>query len=178
MRLTPIEAPLTLRPDPEILRGGVVIELEVQNTIVAAQGAVRKLIATLSDLDEKTAEGLRLAVLEMVMNAIEHGNLGIGYEEKSNAKEEGRFEHLIEERSRQAQREQRKVYIRLERKPDEIIVVIRDDGEGFDSTKLPDPFHPANVERQHGRGVMLARAFLDEVRYNSKGNEVTLVKRL
>ena len=58
--------------------------------------------------------------------------------------------------------------------PEEIEVVIRDEGPGFDPSKLPDPTDPKNVDRPCGRGVMLMRAFMDEVLYNSQGNEVTL----
>jgi len=42
---------------------------------------------------------------------------------------------------------------------------------------LPDPTDPANLERIGGRGLLLIRTFMDEVRHNDRGNEVTLVKR-
>src|ERR1041385_8005293 len=54
---------------------------------------------------------------------------------------------------------------------------VRDEGPGFDVSTLPDPRDPANLEKASGRGVMLIRTFMDEVRYNDKGNQVTMTKR-
>lgn len=55
---------------------------------------------------------------------------------------------------------------------------IRDQGAGFDPTAVPDPTLPENVSRPCGRGLFLMRELLDEVSYNDRGNEVTLVLRL
>lgn len=55
--------------------------------------------------------------------------------------------------------------------------MIRDEGPGFDSTSLPDPTDPVNLEKVSGRGLLLIRTFMDEVRHNPKGNEIVLVKR-
>ena len=52
-----------------------------------------------------------------------------------------------------------------------------DEGQGFDPTKLPDPTDPANLEMASGRGILLMRTFMDEIKYNDKGNIVTLIKR-
>jgi anti-sigma regulatory factor (Ser/Thr protein kinase) len=54
--------------------------------------------------------------------------------------------------------------------------VILDEGSGFDVSKVPDPTDPLFLERPSGRGVLLMRTFMDDVRYNSTGNRVTLVK--
>ena len=61
--------------------------------------------------------------------------------------------------------------------PEEMEISIRDEGSGFDPSKLPDPTDPENLDRPCGRGVMLMRAFMDDVRYNETGNEVTLVRK-
>jgi anti-sigma regulatory factor (Ser/Thr protein kinase) len=53
----------------------------------------------------------------------------------------------------------------------------QDEGPGFDPSKLPDPGNPANLGRALGRGLTLIRTFLDEVRHNDKGNQITLRKR-
>lgn len=55
---------------------------------------------------------------------------------------------------------------------------IRDQGVGFDPTSVPDPTLPENLTRPCGRGLFLMRELLDEVWYNERGNEVTLVLRL
>lgn len=51
-----------------------------------------------------------------------------------------------------------------------------DEGYGFKPDDLPDPTDPANLERPHGRGVMLMRAYMTDVSFNDRGNCVTLVK--
>jgi len=55
---------------------------------------------------------------------------------------------------------------------------VRDQGAGFDPSAVPDPTLPENISRPCGRGLFLMRELLDEVRYNDRGNEVTLVLRL
>lgn len=54
--------------------------------------------------------------------------------------------------------------------------MIRDEGAGFDPSTLPKANDSPVLKRPHGRGVLLMRAFMDEVSYGSVGNEVTLVK--
>jgi anti-sigma regulatory factor (Ser/Thr protein kinase) len=58
-----------------------------------------------------------------------------------------------------------------------IVARITDEGNGFDPAVLPDPTTPVNVRKTGGRGVFLMRKLLDEVRYNKRGNSVTLVLR-
>ena len=55
--------------------------------------------------------------------------------------------------------------------------MVRDDGRGFDPSKLPDPTDPANLQKCCGRGLFLIRTFMDEVRFNDTGNEITMIKR-
>lgn len=56
--------------------------------------------------------------------------------------------------------------------------VVKDQGTGFDPAAIPDPTHPENLNRPCGRGLFLMRQLLDEVMFNDRGNEVTLVLRL
>ena len=55
---------------------------------------------------------------------------------------------------------------------------IIDEGLGFDPCSIPDPTCPENLMKTGGRGLFLMRQLLDEVVYNDRGNEVTLVLRL
>ena len=59
-----------------------------------------------------------------------------------------------------------------------LLATVRDQGPGFDPASVPDPTRPENVARPCGRGLFLMRQLLDEVMYNERGNEVTLVLRL
>jgi len=61
--------------------------------------------------------------------------------------------------------------------PRQVCYTISDQGPGFDPSSLPDPLDPENLLRTHGRGLMLIRSFMDEVRHNDTGNEITMIKR-
>ena len=54
---------------------------------------------------------------------------------------------------------------------------VRDEGHGFDPSILPDPTDPENLNGIGGRGVMLIQTFMDDVRYNESGTEITMIKR-
>jgi CheY-like chemotaxis protein/anti-sigma regulatory factor (Ser/Thr protein kinase) len=54
---------------------------------------------------------------------------------------------------------------------------IEDEGEGFEVNKIPDPCDPANLFKTSGRGVLLIYNIMDEVKYNERGNRLTMVKR-
>jgi anti-sigma regulatory factor (Ser/Thr protein kinase) len=55
--------------------------------------------------------------------------------------------------------------------------VIADEGPGFDPASIPAAGQPGSLDPETGRGLVLMRAFFDEVTFNGRGNEVTLVKR-
>jgi serine/threonine-protein kinase RsbW len=59
----------------------------------------------------------------------------------------------------------------------ELVADVVDEGTGFCPDLLPDPFLPDNLMRPCGRGVFLMRAYMTWVRFNAKGNGVTLCKR-
>lgn len=54
---------------------------------------------------------------------------------------------------------------------------IEDEGEGFDVNSIPDPLDPANLFKTSGRGVLFIYNIMDEVKYNERGNRLTMVKR-
>lgn len=55
---------------------------------------------------------------------------------------------------------------------------VTDQGVGFDPNAVPDPTTAENLLKPGGRGLFLMRQLLDEVQYNDRGNQVTLVLRL
>lgn len=61
--------------------------------------------------------------------------------------------------------------------PEEIRIRIQDEGKGFQVEEVPDPTTSENLFKSRGRGIFLMRCYMDEVRYNEKGNGVLLVKR-
>jgi len=125
---------------------------------------------------EKT-DRLRIgtAIEEALLNAFYHGNLEVSSKLKET--DYGSFYTLSEERLHQAPYKDRVVDVRLSVTAISAAVVIRDQGPGFDPSTLPNPCDMDNLDRPCGRGVMLMRSFMDEVRYNATGNEVTLVRR-
>ncbi len=54
---------------------------------------------------------------------------------------------------------------------------IEDEGEGFDVHNIPDPLDPENLFKTSGRGVLFIYNIMDEVKYNARGNRLTMVKR-
>lgn len=118
---------------------------------------------------------LIIAMEEALLNACLHGNLEL---ESSLKEEDGnQFEVLAAERAVSSPWNNRRVTVDASFTPDQMTVQIKDEGKGFDPTALPDPTDPENLLKPHGRGVMMMRLFLDEVKWNETGNEVTLLKK-
>jgi CheY-like chemotaxis protein len=124
------------------------------------------------------SEQIRMAIAleEALVNAVFHGNLEISSELRES--EDNAYYKLAEERRGQSPYRERRLYLEARRSADELALVVRDDGPGYDPAILPDPRDPANLERASGRGLLLIRTFMDDVRHNDKGNEITMVKRL
>ncbi len=130
--------------------------------------------------DHDTVELMRLALVEMIINAIEHGNLEITYQEKTEAFKNNTYFDFINERQGNPSYRGRQVRIEYSITPIEARYVIADDGSGFD--------HKGFVERDmadislnftaHGRGVLMATKIFDKIRYSDEGNRVELVKRI
>jgi len=59
-----------------------------------------------------------------------------------------------------------------------ISISVEDKGTGFDHNKVPDPTKEENLLMGNGRGVFLIKHLMDEVRFNKKGNRLTMVKHL
>jgi serine/threonine-protein kinase RsbW len=99
--------------------------------------------------DEAALFAIKLAVEEGINNAIKHGN------KHDRAKA---------------------VEISFDVGPERAEVIITDEGDGFALGEVADPTDDENLEKPTGRGIMLMRAYMDEVRYNDKGNRVHMVK--
>ncbi len=54
---------------------------------------------------------------------------------------------------------------------------VEDEGEGFDINSIPDPTDPENLFKASGRGVLIIHNVMDEVKYNERGNRLTMVKK-
>ncbi len=69
------------------------------------------------------------------------------------------------------------VRISVEVSPTEARFTIEDEGEGFNISEIPDPTNPENLFKTSGRGVLIIHNIMDEVRYNERGNRLTMVKK-
>lgn len=111
-----------------------------------------------------------LIICELLNNAIEHGNLGITYDEKSKLIEKN---SLYEEVMRRIESEEyADLFARVEfmREEDKLRVVIEDMGEGFDYERYLE-FDAERVFDNHGRGIAMANSVLD-IQYHGRGNKV------
>ncbi len=61
--------------------------------------------------------------------------------------------------------------------PEEARFTIEDEGDGFDVAEIPDPLDPQNLFKTSGRGVLFIYNIMDEVKYNKRGNRLTMVKK-
>ncbi len=116
-----------------------------------------------------------MALHEVLLNAIQHGNLELDSDLRQ--KDEQIFRDLGEKRRKQQPYRDRQVRVWATLSRTEAVYVVGDEGPGFDPATVPDPADPANLERIGGRGLMLIRAFMDEVEDNRKGKRITLRKR-
>lgn len=117
---------------------------------------------------------LRLGLAELIINAIEHGNLQISYEEKTTALHNCTFENLLKERQEDERFKNRTVSIEFHQEPTFDEWFIKDDGDGFDYTEITTIFDNSNIEQLHGRGIFLSRFQFDEIEYSEHGTKVRL----
>ncbi len=126
-------------------------------------------------VDEVDRLRVGIAVEEALLNALYHGNLEVSSDLKES--DPNLFEETARQRCQEEPYLHRRLFIDVKLSRDEARYVIRDEGPGFDPAKLPDPCDLENLEKPSGRGILLMRSFMDEISFNDKGNQVTLVKR-
>jgi len=117
-------------------------------------------------------------ISELLINAIEHGNLHIGYAEKSDLKKNGTWREEIEHRLQQAQFRDKTASVRYGKNGKTIAITVTDQGKGFDWQKYLE-FSPERAFDCNGRGIAMANMLsFDELRYNNCGNEVTAIIKI
>ena len=114
-------------------------------------------------------------IVEIFVNAVEHGNLGLTYADKSALLKKDAWQAEIDRRMVLPEYRGRRVFVRLEIQPERSTLSIRDEGSGFDW----QPFMEIQPERAfdlHGRGIAMSKLMsFDEVNYSGCGNTVELV---
>ncbi len=124
--------------------------------------------------DESDRLRVGIAVEEALLNALYHGNLEVSSDLKET--DPNLFEETARQRSLEEPYRNRRIFVDALVSRESASVTIRDEGQGFDPSSLPDPCDLENLEKPSGRGILLMRSFMDEIIFNDRGNEVTLVK--
>lgn len=128
----------------------VVLESLIESIALAEEVGVR--VAAVAGFGEDDQYKIGLAVHEGVMNAFQYGN---------------------------QQRRERKIHVIFELFEDKLVIRVLDQGAGFHLEDVPDPRDDENVLGDSGRGVLLMKAFMDEVDVLSSsagGAEVVMAK--
>ena len=119
-----------------------------------------------------------VGLTELLLNAVEHGNLGITYEEKSRLSDKDAWRQEVNRRMALPDNARKRVTVNFERSASRIKFVIRDEGKGFDWRRFLD-VDPLRAFDTHGRGIAMARRLsFQSLDYNASGNEVTATVRL
>ncbi|HOD14031.1 MAG TPA: ATP-binding protein [Spirochaetota bacterium] len=153
----------------------------IENLLTAAEDVTQLITKNLRRLvDQKQVKLVRIALREMIINAIEHGNLGISFREKSKAMLDDSYFDFVARRRNEPQCRDRRVIVSYMVDEERIMYVISDEGDGFDHRKvMGNNSRDANRHMlAHGRGISMAKNIFDSVRYNKKGNQVKLVKKI
>lgn len=121
-----------------------------------------------------------LALEHALLNAMYRGNLEISSSDMQDEREQllkDGGNSLVAERMNQQPYRDRKVHVQAELTREQAQFVVRDEGQGFDISTVPNPADPDSLERDGGHGLLLMQTFMDEVTFNDKGNEVTMIIR-
>lgn len=118
------------------------------------------------------AQRVVLGLTELFVNGIEHGNLGITYEEKSQLMLDNNWEEEVNRRLELEENKHKKVVVHFKREDDHIYLHIKDQGQGFDWQKYLQ-ISPKRATDSHGRGIALTHMIsFDSIEYQGIGNEV------
>lgn len=120
----------------------------------------------------------RCGLNELFVNAIEHGNLGISYKDKTRLLMENRWKEEVDARLCQPFYKDRYVSVCVSKMPDGFSALITDQGDGFDFAGFLD-FSPARMFDLHGKGIAMAKTiYLDDIEYLGRGNQVKAFLRM
>lgn len=120
---------------------------------------------------------IELGLTELVTNAIEHGNLNITYQEKTEVLNDNGLTSLYLKRLSDSKLASRKVTVEYAFSQNVCEWTITDEGDGFDPSKIPDPLAEENIGNLSGRGIFVSKFAFDNVEYLGKGNCVHVTKK-
>ncbi|KAA5607325.1 SpoIIE family protein phosphatase [Roseospira marina] len=119
-----------------------------------------------------------IGLAELMMNAVEHGNLAITYEEKTDLLARRALDTELNTRLNHPDYRDREVTVAFERTPDRVVLTITDEGAGFDWRRYLE-MDAKRVFDTHGRGIALAQSIsFDTLEYRGRGNQVVATARV
>lgn len=137
----------------------------------------QNLAITLSSV-AATAHSLTFGLSEILVNAVEHGNLGIGFEAKGRLKASGMLAREIEARLASAEHCEKYATLHVERTDSRVIFTVTDMGAGFDFNRYLS-VDASQSDATHGRGIALARMVgFDQLTFVGNGNRVVGIVNL
>ena len=116
------------------------------------------------------------ALYEVIMNAIEHGNLNVLYETKKEWLKKNIYNKKLKELLKTDKAKNTHVEIVLKIEDDNININVKDQGLGFKPKQEAKKINNDGFARESGRGMMMIKSYFDEVKFNKKGNSITLIK--
>ncbi len=148
------------------------------------------LIDPLVDLVQQMISGMTLtdatgrfrvgsALKEALLNAMYRGNLEVSFQQMQDTRESllsGKTEDICQQRRSERPYFDRRVEVRVSINLRRIEIIVTDQGPGFDPAAVASAKSVEQIDPERGRGLLIMRSFMDEVRFNDRGNEVTLVK--
>jgi len=126
--------------------------------------------------DETDRLRVGVALDESLLNAMHHGNLEVDSTLRDQGDGSG-YQQAIAQRNQEAPFRDRKVKLDAKISSHEIKLSIADEGPGFLPDTVPDPTSSENLHKPSGRGLLLIRTFMSEVKHNETGNAITMIKR-
>jgi anti-sigma regulatory factor (Ser/Thr protein kinase) len=151
----------------------------IGNYLTTAEEITHRITRNLKKyLDSSDLKMIRISLREIIINAIEHGNLEISFGDKSSAMMEDSYFETVRARQMHPDFISRKVYIDYSVNSDRVIYTVTDEGPGFDHEEFfnNDIISDENMFLAHGRGLTMTKNTFDQVIFNNKGNRVQLVK--
>ena len=155
-------------------------EYYIGNMLTTAEDVTHRITRNLTKyMPQGKINLIRIALREIMINAIEHGNLGITFEDKSHAIEDDTYFNLLIERQSHPESKKKKIHIEYSVDDKGVVYSITDEGEGFNHRDfIKNSISNANDSLLlHGRGIFMTMSAFDEVKYNDKGNGVVLTKK-
>lgn len=98
---------------------------------------------------DESIRKMKITMTELLVNAIQHGN-------KRDFSKKVTIGHMVDKSV--------------------TVVSIMDEGDGFNPASVPDPTLPENLARDCGRGLYIVRHYVDDIKFNKKGNRITILK--